>query len=49
MPPSFPVTVSEVVAVKEQMGKVISRVNAKVPAGDNEGEEERAKRQLRSQ
>ena len=40
-PPSFPVTVSEVVAVKEQMGKVISRVNAKVPAGDNEGEEER--------
>ena len=41
MSPSFPVTVSEVVAVKEQMGKVISRVNAKVPAGDNEGEEER--------
>ena len=40
-PPSFPVTVSEVVAVKEQMCQVIGRVNAQVPAGDNEGEEER--------
>ena len=29
-----------VVAVKEQIGKVIGRVNTKVPAGDNEGEEE---------
>ena len=40
-PPSFPVTVSEVVAVKEQMCQVIGRVNAQVPAGDDEGEEER--------
>ena len=47
-PPSFPVTVSEVVAVKEQMCQVIGRVNAQVPAGDNEGEEERGKRRLRS-
>ena len=46
--PSFPVTVLEVIAVKEQMGKVIGWVNAQVPAGDNEGEEERGKRRLRS-
>ena len=30
------------------MGKVIGWVNAQVPAGDNEGEEERRKRRLRS-
>ena len=38
-PPSFPVTVSEVVAVKEQMCQVIGRINTQVPSGDNEGEE----------